>query len=472
MTEAWFRNPLGYIREVVECAAPLIAWDRGYAVKNKVDVVKHAELHYPVGIDFRVLAIGEQGSAEYHRGDKLSTPTAVYPTWEYGSSVELLEELLASPVGLDQSITTGNRYEDLPKDERPVWGQEHRVVIIGTPPSTHGVGRKFLRVLSNLQSEYPDCIVHLHGPYSYRVAFGMGFGAADVEVRTSASKGNVRLANGKDIPLERVSEFAQWVHLHGFTLGDMRVPRNRCMLNIKAALWAGQHWDANINFKTVGNSTVNPEDIITGSETYASIISVARPASAPHRRRVTSGDRLLCNLCSVQDECKFYREGAVCSVPGSEPASLVQLLGSRDADQIVDGLSTLLTAQAQRYATALEDENLAEELDPEVTRMGKTIFDQGVKLAKLRNPALAGGPRVGVFVSGGAVAAVATSTPQQLMAAAVAELEAKGIARADITPEMISGLLQPEATEQRNRAIAAGAAYHEDRGHILDVEEK
>jgi len=147
----------------------------------------------------------------------------------------------------------------------------------------------------------------------------------------------------------------------------------------------------------------------------------------------------------------------VCSVPDSEPVKLASFFNTRDSDTIISGLGALLGKQAERLERGMEDEEWGEELDSEVSKLINSLFSNGVKLAKLTNPELSGGTRVGVFVNGGQGAQVAVgSSASQLTASIVRELEEKGIPREDITPEMISQVLDPNAKTQP--AIDARAA--------------
>jgi hypothetical protein len=68
------------------------------------------------------------------------------------------------------------------------------------------------------------------------------------------------------------------------------------------------------------------------------------------------------------------------------------------------------------------------------------VFDQGVKLAKLIDPSLAGGARIQINNGVGA-SAEQVFNPKQFVSAAIRELEARGVKREDITPEMIQGML-------------------------------
>lgn len=451
-TEVWFRNPHDYIRELVECGQTNIAWDRGLLVKRRIDPIKHAELYIPAGMNYRLLLVGSQGTAEYGPGDVFDTPCAVYPTWEYGEDSVLLEEMLANPIGedLDACFDTS-----VSADERPVPDQPHRVVITEVPDTRAGSGRAFLRHLKSLQEDYPNAIIHLHGTYGWKVAFGMGWGAADVEPRTQAQKGKVHLMSGAVEPYEKLMGKPQWCEALGFQYKDLMIPRNRCMFNIKSAVWAGQNYMELYNFKTRG----------TGSGDYESSDADHTPATtASHLsspKKQSEGDRLLCDTCTLQSKCKYFRVGSVCTVPGAEPVPLSRLFNTRNADDIIDGLGTILAASTNRLQKATEWEQIDGELSPEVTKMMGQIFDQGVKLAKLLEPQRFGsGAKVQVNVGQGGAASVSTADPRQFVAAAVRELRQQGI---EPTPEaiqsLIAGMMNPEG---QTKAIQGTVISRED----------
>lgn len=468
-TEVWFRNPDNYIRELVECGQHWLAWDRGYLVKKRIDPEKHAALYFGKAYPYRILLVGEQGTAELDPTHGVGNPKAVYPTWQYGEDSALLEEIIAQPVGDDVKICLD---DSVRPDERPVFGQEHRVVIIEPPPSNAGPGRKFLRYLKELQEDYPDCIIHIHGLYAYRPAFGLGFRAADVEPRTTAQKGRVYLPSGKEERYEEVVKHPQWVTVLGFKPVDLSVPRVRCMYNIKSAVWAGENYEKLHNFPTRTNKSY-------ALDTDSSDKEVAIPETRSHFigkvPEKKEGDMFRCDTCTLQDKCRYFRSGAVCSVPGAEPTDLSRMFKTRDSQMIIDGLGTLLAAQTHRMQRGLESEEVFGELDPEVTKMMSGIFDQGVKLAKLIDPALRGSG-VNINVGSGGQAAIAMSTPKQMVAAAVRELEARGVPRDQITPEAIQGLLAGMAANQGSDdsgQAAIESAAHESKAKskakVVDV---
>ncbi len=441
-TQVWYRNPVTYIREVAELGVNYLAWDRGLLRKKGIDPAKHADLHLPASLDYRILVIGDQGNAELRRGRDLSNPVAVYPAWEYGlHSADELVEMLCNPAGEDEELCSDT---SLPPDERPVRGQEHRVVILRTPNVASGPGRKFLRLLQELQEEFPESIIHLHGVYSYRAMFGCGLRAADVDSRARAGKGDVELPNGRNMPWEKaVKTNLQWINLLGFKASDLSVARNRCMYNMKAAIWAAEHWNDNLAFKSREVGLPTPVDPTSPTHVPATTIAIKSKALSPN-----VGDKFLCDLCSLQNTCKYFRSGGVCSIPETEPAPLAAFFKTRDADLIIDGLGTLLAAQTRRLEMGMENEVEEGEINGEVTKIISSLFNNGVKLAKLVDPKLAAAGATKVNMNQINMGGAAAATPQAFMASVVAEIEKTGVKREDITEEMVMTVInatQPAA---------------------------
>lgn len=459
-TEVWFRNPHNYVRELVECGEHKVAWDRGILIKKNIDPAKHALLYFGITYPFRLLLIGEQGTVELDAEHMtMESPKAVYPTWKYGDSAELLEDLCARPVGQDLELCND---KSVPADERPVWGQEHRVVIIEVPNARSGPGRAFLRHLKELQEDYPNCIIHVHGLYGFNQIFGMGFRSGDVEPRIVAQKGKVILPSGSEKKYEHVQANAKWVTNLGFKPVDLEDPKKRCMYNIKSAVWAGEHYSQLFNFRVKGNGEV--PDTETPD---ASFVPATTKSNFTGAAKKQDGDQFLCDSCSLSNDCKYYREGAVCSVPGAEPTQLSRFFKTRNADDIIDGLSMIVGKNAERLEQGIRGEEIDGTLDPEVSKMMGQVFDQGTKLAKLIDPNLAGGPKVNINVGqGGSVSA--EFNPKQFVAQAVKELEARGIPREDITQEMIQGML----TGMNNKPAALQSVHGTVVQHEQDELEK
>lgn len=437
-SEVWFRNPNLYIRECLEVGVELIAWDRGFLHKHTLDPVKFMSLYYQ-GQPWRQLIIDEDCAVEVRPGFTQDRPAAVYPSWSYGEDISVLEELMEQNVADDESACID---ENTPANRRPVPGQEHRVVVTNLPIGTTNIGRKFYRVLRELQDEHPEVILHVHGLYSYRIMFGLGYRSVDAEPRELAKKGKVTLPNGLEVSFEKASESPQWITLLGMSPVDLKIPRNRCMYNIRSTQWAAKHFRENVRFKHNGFSHINPDDPTTKLPSNNFIFM--------KRISPREGDKYLCDACSLQVSCKYFRTGAICAVPDSEPQELATFFATRDADTIINGLGTVLAAQARRATRGMERESENDDkLDPEVSKLLDNVFNNGVKLAKLVNPALNGakGPAINFNTLN-----LGNSPPQAIMAQIMDALEAGGIPRDQITPEMVKQVfaqLQPGDTPQQ-----------------------
>lgn len=439
-TELWFRNPKNYIRELVETAQMNLAWDRGVLAKFNIDPHKFAELHYP-GMEWRSLAIGGQGTLELGPNNDADNPVAVYPTWVYGDPNVMLEQLITENVGNDEHACFDLR---TPKDERPVWGQKHMVVIAEGPPGGAGnsLGRKFYRYLMELQEDNPDCTIYLHNSYSYRVMFGLGFGAVDCDPRMAASKGKVTLSSGETMEIEKAMKNPKWLLASGMTVEDIKVPRNRCIFNINSAVWASKNYGELYNFRIKRDSTfstdvVTPDVAYRGDSAGSHLVTKSRTATAG------AGDYIVCDTCSLRDTCKYEREGAVCSVPDKDGVSLARFFKTRDSQMIVDGLQEIMKINVERMEEARAEE-MVMGLNPEVTKLLNQIFGHGVQLAKLIDPNLRGAKvNVNVGVAGnGAQVAISQGNEKTLVASVIREIEATGVPRDKITPEMVQGVLE------------------------------
>jgi hypothetical protein len=421
-TEVWARNPDNYIKECVEAGMTRSAWDYGHLRKKSLDPQRFLNLYYGTSTPWRGLVIGEQGTVEIGPRYTLDRPLATYPTWEYGKNVADLVEMI----------------------EHPIEGQEHRVVIIRPPVGNQNIGRAFYRILAELQDESPDCIIHIHGLYSYRLMFAPWFRSVDFEPRTLAAKGKVTLPTGKEVRYERTFDESHWVTLLGMRPHDLRIPRNRCIFNIKSAMWASEHFKDAVKIRTKGFTHVDPDDPIKKVVESRSIFT--------KRVQPRQGDKFLCNVCSLQTACKYFREGAVCIVPESEPVELARFFKSRDSDTIIEGLGTLLAAQTHRLEKILVKEEEDDKLDRETTKIINSLFDRGVKLAKLVDPALAAAGATKINTN---VTQINAATPQALVAGVVQELVRQGIPRESITPAMVMKIFEPDEVKQKAIDVAA-----------------
>lgn len=440
--EVWLRNPNNYIKEAMEVGHTDFAWDFGVLKKRRIDPFLFGNL-YLGSTPWRCIVFHSVGSSLHDNDHDMDNPVAVWPTWDYGESWDRLMELILNPVGEDYDACHDI---NVPTQFRPVYGQEHRVMITKLPSVSTGAGRRMHRMISDLQLEHPEVKLHLHGSYSYRVMFGMDFESVDIDPRTIAAKDNVMLPNGKKVSQPGTTEQPHWVQLLGMTPVSLKIPRNRCIFNIKSALWAAEHYQEAVRFKHKGFQAIDPDDPFSRSPTSHTVMVRSKKPSP--------GDKWLCNTCNLQTVCKFYREGAVCIVPESEPVRLAQFFKTRDSETIIEGLGTLLATQSNRLEKAVEMEEEQGSLNPETRKIINDLFDRGVKLAKLVDPVLAAAGAAKVTTNN--LTQINAANPQELMAAVMDEFVKKGIPRSQVTPEMVMAILEtPE--ESRQKAIDAAA---------------
>lgn len=449
--ELWYRNPHNYVNELVECGPGYsnVIWDYGSIVKRKLDPVKHAELFFGQSLPWRVLVVGEQGCSDYMPGDEFGTPRAVYPVFRYGEDFGILEEIVQRPVGDDPQYTGDT---SLLSTERPVAGQEHRVLITETPNAGHIHGRHFFKQLKELQEDHPDCIIHVHGLYSFKYLFASGFRSVDFDPRTSAQKGKVFVASGKELRYEEVAKHPEWARNLGMKPVDLSIPRNRCIFNIRSIMWAKDNFAKLHKFRTQPVTDLTREEIDEPAATFE-----PREKKNPiiGKQQPVAGDKIACDSCSLNLSCTFYREGAVCSLPSAETSKLANMFRTRDSGTIIDAMGILLGKQAERLETGLQLEEEYGELSPEVSKIMGSLMTNGVKLAKLIDPAL-NKPALALQINnngaGSVASIVAGADPKQLAIAVTRQLVASGIPAESITPEMVMAVVN-KAGQQ---AITAG----------------
>lgn len=457
--ETWFRNPHQYIRELVECSYGKIAWDQGSLVKRRVDPYAFSNLYFAKAIPWESLVIDEEWTTHIDADHPMNNPLGVYPNWSSMEEWDTLLEMVENPVGEDARACFDT---SISVNERPVYNQQHRVMIINIPPLMTGLGKALMRKLKELQEEHPECIIHPHALYSYRMTYGFGFRSTDTECRSRAAKGQLMLPNGKAVAFEETAEkWASWRRVMGFSTKALESSSNRILFNIKSALWAGEHYPELYNFRSIALPNDAPVDhetpqALLPKNTTKSFMLVPVPPKA--------GDKQLCDTCSLSQGCKYYREGAVCSLPGADPTSLAKMFGTRDASTIMDGIGIILSAQAERYERGVMWEQVDGELDPELTRIAKQLIDGGSKLAKLLDPSLQN-PGVQVNVSPGGAAAVMTASPKQVVAGIMHEIESSGVPRDRITQEMVKDILnQMQSGTDKQKAIEGHVvAYRDER---------
>ena len=352
MTELWWRNPSNYVKELLHCNESNIIFDYGWIVRRKItNVQEWAELYYGAagasGSKYRLLICGTQGTVEFKPGRV--DPVAVYPTWQYGEDEAVLESYMANNVGNDKELCDDDETDIL---ERPVLGQEHRVIVMNFPALNLGPGKLFIKFIKDLQDEYPDAILHLHGVSVFAMPCRVGFKSFDWEPRNRAAMGEIELPTGKRVNATKspLQPHKEWIRLFGFLPIDLMEPRNRCIFNIKSARWAAEHFrkDVKISFRPKSTDATTPDANYSPEESM-NVFTKGRGKIIP-----LPGDKFVCNSCSLAVTCKFYREGSVCTVPSSEPKELASFFRSRDTTSIIDGVAAVLQINSNRLEKGLQ----------------------------------------------------------------------------------------------------------------------
>ena len=119
----------------------------------------------------------------------------------------------------------------------------------------------------------------------------------------------------------------------------------------------------------------------------------------PAKRWLKNGDGLLCDTCTLKYRCPLYQPGSVCGVPKSEGKALADFFDSRNSDDVLTGLQSVLKKQAERVegAVAAEDQVNATRIQEDkpaiyseqVTKMLDSVQRNAERYLKLIDPRFA-----------------------------------------------------------------------------------
>lgn len=468
MTDIWFRNADRAMAVMAMEGVSRITWTRQHLGRLKFDGIAYVRQFYMHGaVRPKIMLIGVQGSSEYHIFSKLNEPLAVYPTWSgKGDTWKDLVDLIEYPHGENEALCSD---QSTPSSLRPVLGQKHRIVIHNSPAPTSGTGKDFWVTVAQVQADYPHVELFINGTSSFATLFGLKFKTVDFGLSDAGDINQIFvMPNGVRVKMQedgadKLRQFEDWVRLLGFTPDEIISNQNmRFAYRIRAAKWAAKYWSANFRFFTEHKNLV-PDDVDASDDDYK-----PKQTNSINLRRgvftLREADKILCNRCRIQAGCRFYRADSICGLKESEMADLEKYFDSRNASRIIDGLAHILRLQGRRAETALENEVKSGEVNPDVDRQLNSMFANGVKLAKLIDPTLAGpGTKVQVNVgTGGSIESVSMSNPKEMVAGIVSALEAQGIRREDITPQMLQGALRGMSVNAQPVAIEAQVIQYED----------
>lgn len=428
--EIWFRNCFLYVNELIEENEYNVVLDIGYTVKRKLDPIKWMELKFGNSFPWRLILVGEldQGAKEYRSGS--SKPYVSHPVWSAKlEDVDALYELVNT-------------------------GEHEYVVAVDFPNMVFASSKYLLRQVSDLQEQYPKTKILIHGLYSISKLLGNSFLAVDFNPRDDAAHGTVYFPSGKFYKIENIGpEEMPNLALCGMTKKDIEVPRNRCLFNIRSIRRASYSFKEEKRYSTKAKDFYNLD--IYSSDTQFRQVTNNR-IFLRNNLKILGGDKFHCDTCTLALDCKLYRKGAVCAVPGTEVANLSKYFATRNSEVIVEGLGKLMQMQAERIEQDIRTEEIEGAKDKDINKDLKSLFDQGTKLAKLIDPNLRGTSQTNVQVNVDSGKLNGQPSAKVLITEAIKELELRGIPRDRITPGMIQGLFEGMVDPENSRRAIEG----------------
>lgn len=474
MVDLWIMQPQKFLDIALEEGFRKFCFPVYKIVRNGYDILAQVRAGTAAYGPVDVMMIDDSGAAEYNTFSSYLQPRAVYPTWSpMKDEWEQLIWLLENPVGQNETFCND---PGIASEMRPVWGQDHKVVVYSLM-KTGQERADFILRLHQLQLDYPEATIMLVDCSRFSDLFGLSFKQVSylpmaLSVHGLAT-GQIHLPSGRLVKQEKIHDrrYKDWFHLVGMDQLDVLDIEDQIRFCLRSARWASLNFSRVTPFvasrptSSSGKITVFvPNEFHKVSEANFILPAARRKLMRNLGIHATDLDKFRCDTCILHNACTLYREGSVCTVEGSDTVALADSFGTRNAQAIINGLTEIVKRNAERLEDAMTaEEKAADGLDPEVTKLTKTVFDQGVKLAKLIDPALAGGPKVqvNVGVAGGAQVAVSGSDPKQLMATVVAELESAGIPRDKIDGDMIKGVLRNMAQSGQQQAVSTAAAKYQ-----------
>jgi hypothetical protein len=294
----------------------------------------------------------------------------------------------------------------------------------------------------------------------------------------------VILPSGKGVRKLDTREVLKWIHVLGFSATEIRTLDGRVRFNIASALWASENyrsaepishlraarrtdplallknglpragvtrWNKPNLRQKMTNPFLDPDRFPQTSPDLDEPYDMAFPVSNTRGIPLTpkggeSKDKILCNACSLAPTCRVYREGAICILTTSPTSRLASMFGTRDTETLKGLLAEVLASQAQRYERSVEafrDDDESDILDlkrsDHLMKMENSLVRSTETLMKILDPQ---------FRDSNVPSINASTTniynPQVLVADVVKQLEDRGISRSQITPAMISSVIDAE----------------------------
>ncbi|UTN91168.1 hypothetical protein SEA_POKYPUPPY_8 [Gordonia phage PokyPuppy] len=437
--DLWWQNPFKYYEHLKDCGETQVLFDHSLLTKYKVDPRAFMRQHFR-GMSWRCYIINTDCATLI---DHTCGPEETLGSWAVWDAqehnLEELKDLMEVP-WKDREVSYLADWYEMPHPN-----QKHRVFIKNMIAGrVDPIWRKRRQRLTKIQRLYPECEMFIKPKhFGMGLAFGSGFSASCLDPYEFRwlERGKIVLPNGRNVHLERVEEFSKEIEYFGFDPHEVRYDQDTGLLYcITAIRYAAHHWDDPLGPFYRKNSYLDGPDF-KNPDMYARMPSYERFNRPLDKIKPT--DQVLCDSCSLWRLCPAYRTGEVCGLPSSETRRLADMALSRNADDVVDMLASVVSKQAERVERKIDDEKFLESgYDKDVDKLLNNLFKNGATLAKLRNPAL-GRPLVQINATVDPKAqAIEQADPRALAMGVIQELEDSGIPRDQITEEMVEKHLQ------------------------------
>jgi hypothetical protein len=504
-TELWLRKPWLFSAQLIRDPFPRFVLSHGDLRELGATSPFQLLAELMPDTDWTYIIVGANSAQRYTHASGPDTAVARFPVWRHGANPEKLVRYarVANESSWERVLVSP-------------WVRGARALDTPNPRITANKATLWLYEVSRA---FPQVLFHLHGGSSFRSAFGLHFGAADLNPVTKYSNDHsddpkLMLPNGRRVPFSQARKNLKWLHAVGFSVEDVRTEAGRIALAVASAQWAAENYadSARLGAEADGRpdpldlrkaargrvSTVDPADAGVTQlvmraprlevDPFPQMVGVA-PDSEPEPyeclepvaggelievaeapERFAYADKIVCDSCSLADTCRYVRAGGVCIVPSSDMTKIVELFGTRDAVQLREALGAVLTRQATRYDKIAQawDEDvaaIAERPTKETVARSKHLMELETSLSrgtealiKILDPSQRT-PAVGVNVT---VPALQQNThiynPAALVADVVRRLEQAGIDRAAITPAMVADVMR-EQGEQAGPKMIEGEVF-------------
>ncbi|ANA86074.1 terminase small subunit [Gordonia phage Kvothe] len=451
--DLYFEDPITYYRQMIEAGESNVLFDFGTIRKKKINPWIWMKRHFH-GMPWKCYISGNWCTIQIDYTCEINEVLGVYPSWDYEKfNTKELRDYVERP--WSQYVIEGQGdYASKPNPNQP-----HRIFVRGISAGRSHQEIAKRKKMTEIQKACPEVeFFIIPRAYMFGLMFGAGFSACSFSPAfySTQNAGRVILPNGYPVKWDEIPDFQNAFDHLGYDAEWIQDDRqNAILFMIESARYAAHHWD-----DPTGPFHKGPRI----AADYSNPDMYAEVPSYQNQKHFTAEansetDKILCNACSLWRKCPSYRDGEVCNVTSSDTSKLVKLAQSRNADDVVNMLSSVLGMQAGRLEKRIENEEQDEDgkLDPQVDKLANSVFKNGTTLAKLLNPALAR-PLVQVNVgdSNKAVTAVAQSDPRVMAAYVMKEIEKDGVAREDITKEMFQEKMEQLVAAQPQPSVIEG----------------